>query len=306
MANTIGGGPVHHAGHEIAPGYLVVELLSRGDECDTYDVWSLERFCRCVIKTVRSDVDTPRARGALIREGRLALSLTHPYIVRCYELLRPGAPRPPALVLETLPGETLSYLLEESGVRLPDEQLGYLGRNLCSAVRYLHALGYLHLDIKPGNVICCDGRSKLIDLGLARPPGVSRPGAGTRTFMAPEQARGDALGPAADVWGIGLVLYQAATGHQPFDSEEPSISEGHRTTFTELHSHYPQLVLHAPRIRGRRRLPRPVAEIIDACLSPDPDRRPGTEQLDSAMAILTGEDVDRPGGSWPCRSVAAS
>lgn len=193
------------------------------------------------------------------------------------------------LVLETLTGVTLGHIVDHLEQRLPEQALGHLGRQLCSAVRYLHSQGYLHLDIKPGNIISSGGRALLIDLGVARPPGPCRRGPGTPAYMAPEQIRGGHLGPAADVWGIGLVLYHAATGHQPFDLAGPSGSDGRETATGDLPGRYPQLARRAPRIRARRRLPRPVAEVIDACLSPDPGRRPTLQRLDGTLAILTGE-----------------
>jgi serine/threonine protein kinase len=285
-----GGPPPHPPGHDIAPGYRVVEHMRRGEECDLYDAWSIDRFSRCVIKTLKPDRSTdPHARRHLLREGRLLMRMTHPHIVRAYELLRPRPSQPPMLVLETLPGVTLGYILDELGQRLPQQALGHLGRHLCSAVRYLHSFGHLHLDIKPGNIISSAGRAQLIDLGVARPPGPCRRGPGTPAYMAPEQARGGTLGPATDVWGIGLVLYHAATGHQPFDLPGPSRSDRRATTTGDLERRYPQLTLRAPRIRARRRLPRPVAEVIDACLSPDPHRRPTIEHLDATLAALTEE-----------------
>ncbi|MCW2721333.1 serine/threonine-protein kinase [Pseudonocardia sp.] len=284
------GPPPLPAGAEIAPGYQVIELLIRGNAFDIYDVWSDERFARCVAKTVRPDCPHPgRARRYLVHEGRLALGLTHPHIVRAYELLRPRLPDQPVLVLETLSGVTLGYVLEELEQRLPAEALGHLGRHLCSAVRYLHAHGHVHLDIKPGNIVSSEGRAQLIDLGLARPPGIYPRGPGTPAYMAPEQVLGGYFGPAADVWGLGLVLYYAATGHQPFLRPGRSDPQ-HRTATAELTDHYLQLTHEAPRLRARRRLPREVAEVIDGCLSMEPGGRPALADLDAALALLTGED----------------
>lgn len=291
------GAAPHSPGHEIAPGYRVIAHMRRGKDCDLYDAWSHERFSRCVIKTLTPEQScTPQARRLLLREGRLLLSLTHPHIVRAYELLRPRPPQPPMLVMETLPGVTLDYVIDTLGERLPDEALGHLGRHLCSAVRYLHAHGFLHLDIKPSNIISSAGRAQLIDLGLARPPGPCPRGPGTPAYMAPEQARGGILSATTDTWAIGLVLYHAATGHHPFDIPDPSVpdhsaSQHHRTATADLPGHYPQLARRAPRIRARRRLPRPVADLIDACLSPDPAGRPALDDLDTALTTLT-DDVD--------------
>src|SRR5205823_2228789 len=180
-----------------------------------------ERYCRCFLKTPRPDTaHRPRIRRLVLAEGRLLLGLTHPNLVRAYDLVRSQRGQPPVLVLETLTGATLSYLLHTGRQRLSTPDLAHLGRQLCSATRYLHDKGYLHLDFKPGNIIADAGRARVIDLSLARHPGDCPGGVGTPAFMAPEQVLGGYLGPAADVWGIGLVLFEAATGVQPFDPPE--------------------------------------------------------------------------------------
>ena len=89
-------------GELIARGYRVIELLRRGGAVDVYDAWSEERDCRCVIKALRPDkLSDHSARTALVREGQLLLRLSHPHLVRAYDLVRG---RRPVLVLETLTG----------------------------------------------------------------------------------------------------------------------------------------------------------------------------------------------------------
>ena len=228
-------------------------------------------------------------RHHLAREARLLLSLSHPHLVRAYDYIVPTDGQPPLLVLENLTGATLSYLLDggrERPARLGAADLGHLGQHLCSALRYLHSRDHLHLDVKPSNIIASDGVARLIDLSLARRPGRYAAGIGTPGYMSPEQVCGGHLGPPADVWGIGLVLYQAATGFQPFDLPDSSTSAGSNTcTMARCHA---LLSRPAPKIRARRRLPTEVAEVIDACLRREPDQRPTLERLDAALATLTG------------------
>src|SRR5918992_4301578 len=111
------------------------------------------------------------------------------------------------VVLETLGGATLAALLQD-GPLDPADAL-QLGLQLSSAVRYLHGRGWLHLDLKPSNLIADGGRLKVIDLSIAQRPGRIRAGTGSPDFMAPEQGRGGRVGPPADVWGIGAVLRAA-------------------------------------------------------------------------------------------------
>jgi serine/threonine protein kinase len=292
--------PPHPPGHQLAPGYLVIEHVRRGEDLDCYEAWSAQRYCRCFIKTLRPDAATDAsARRHLNREARLLLSLSHPHLVRAYDYLTRPDGQPPLLVLENLTGATLSYLLDRDSRRpgsgrsakLSAADLSYLGQQLCSALRYLHSRGYLHLDVKPSNIIASQGVARLIDLSLARPPGRCPAGTGTPGYMAPEQLTGGELGPPADVWGIGLVLYEAATATQPFDIPDVSLSTGSTMSRCQALQAHP-----APKIRARRRLPPDVATVIDACLHRDPDQRPTLEVLDAALTTLTGA---QPRGGGP-------
>lgn len=278
----------HEHGHEIASGYRVIAHTRRGSDFDTYDAWSEARYCRCFLKTPRPDrVDDTDALRRLRLEAKLLLSFTHPHLVRAYEFLHALEDQPPVLVTETLTGTTLGYLLD-GGTRLATRDLAYLGQHLCAGLRYMHDQGYLHLDIKPGNIIANEGSARIIDLSLARRPGQHHGGTGTPVAMAPEQIRGGLLGPATDVWGIGLVLYEAATGTQPFDTTETR--ENGDTSNEDTHPYYRQLDIRAPWVRTQRRLPRPLSDAIDRCLEPDPEQRPSLSELTVVLTSVTGED----------------
>jgi serine/threonine protein kinase len=285
--------PAYPPGHLIAPGYRLIEHLRRGEEMDSYEAWSLDRYCRCFVKTPRPDrLDDRTATGYLRREARLLLSLCHPHLVRGYEYVSPTPSQPPVLVCENLTGATLSYILDAEGGRLGLADLSYLGQHVCSALRYLHGRGYLHLDVNPGNIIASYGVTRLIDLSLARRPGRARSGLGTPGYLSPEQATGGRLGPPADVWGVGLVLYAAATGTQPFEIPDPpgtrtGASDPSRTSTRTLEQCRARLAVRPPRVRARRRLPPPVAQVIDACLRPQPEARPNLAELSAALASLT-------------------
>jgi eukaryotic-like serine/threonine-protein kinase len=268
----------------IAARYRLIEHLSRTRRLDTYEVWCAERACSCVVKTLRPDrVDDERARAALLAEGRLLVELAHPHIVRGYELIEEPEP---AVIMETLDGETLAHLVDRNPDGLPAEDVAWLGLHLASALRYLHGSGVLHLDVKPSNVVAEAGRAKLIDLSLARRPGRYRAGLGTWCNLSPEQARGDELGPPADVWGLGTVLYEAATGLSAFDEDDDSwsVEEGPSATWhtgDQLEAGHPQLAGPAPATSG---VPDELAAAIDACLAFDPADRP---TLDEVAAQLT-------------------
>ena len=266
------GVPVKMAGETLAPGYVVTEHLDRSYYLDIYEVWSEERACSCVAKVMRPDRTGDRGvRASLKREGRLLKRLMHPHIVRAYEWIE----RPePAVILETTPGDALDYILYKRG-RLKPKEMGSMGTQLCSAMHYLHRHGLLHLDLNPGNIIPVGGIVKVIDFSIARPPGRGPKGMGTPAYMAPEQIHGKPLSQATDVWGIGAVLFHAATGQAPFDT-----GEDEPTRFLQIDGR-------AAPVRSIRRLPAALTTIIDRCLEPGPERRPGIDELFGILRSLT-------------------
>ncbi|MEU2334133.1 serine/threonine-protein kinase [Streptomyces sp. NPDC006654] len=255
-------------GTEPVPGYEVLAHLTRTGWLDVHDAWSAERYCRCVIKVVRPDRRDERGLGArLLREGRRLREFSHPHLVRGYDVF--GSPEP-LVVLETLTGETLSHLLHRLRRRPSAADVALLGVQLCSAVHYLHGRGLLHLDLKPSNVVVERGHVKVLDLSVARRPGPAPAGLGTRGYRAPEQARDGVLTPAADVWGIGVVLHEAACGT---GSSEPGGSG-------------PRCPARPAPVSSLRRLPRALAAAVDGCLRADPASRPGVAELAAELAAV--------------------
>ena len=132
MSGRKGSRPLRR-GTALAPGYRVV-------------AWSETRRTRCVAKRLRPDcADDASARRRLLAEGRLLRRLSHPHLVRAYEVI--GHPEP-TVVLEPLPGDTLDHLVHEGSGQLPAAAVAGLGRQLASAVAYLHGEGMLHLELK--------------------------------------------------------------------------------------------------------------------------------------------------------------
>ncbi|ROR92089.1 serine/threonine-protein kinase [Nocardioides aurantiacus] len=248
-------------GEQVLPGQVVVALLAHGRRMDTYDARDLDRGCRSVVKVLRADRrHEPRVVAATRREGEVLSSLAHPHLVRCYEVHE----EPPALVLEVLGGATLAALVEDEPLGLADT--AGLGLQLVSVLGYLHRHDWLHLDVKPANVVVDGGRATLIDLSLVGRPGEGRPGAGTRGYLAPEQARGTGLGPATDVWGLAVTLVEALTSDLPHGDEATWDS---RRRLPVLHRRAPR----APRLPAGL-VPADVGDLLLACLRPDPAARP--------------------------------
>ncbi|MCA9879469.1 MAG: serine/threonine protein kinase [Thermomicrobiales bacterium] len=280
------GPPPVPPGAELLPNYRVVGHLRRGRDLDVYDIWSEVRACRVIAKTVRPDrLGEVGVARRLLHEGRLLKRLSHPHIVRAYEV-HPG---PPAVVImETLHGETLAHLSDRVG-RLPARDLAHLGLHLASALHYLHQQGTLHLDLKPGNVIAAHGLARLIDLSLAHPPGRALPGRGTRGYMAPEQVSGSELTPATDVWALGALLFELATGHFACHDDENSTSGNDGDDEPAC--------VPVP-VRTWRRLPRRLGQVIDCCLQDRPDDRPSLPEVSEVLeAFLAEAGAGRPVGS---------
>jgi len=201
-------------------------------------------------------------------------------IVRCFgaEL---GGPRP-QLLLEHLEGPRLSSLIRRYGA-LGREQLAPLAIQLAAAVHYMHAEGWVHLDIKPANVIM-GAPPRLIDLSVARrleaAATIDQP-IGTDSYMAPEQclpAELGPVGPAADVFGLGVTLHRAATGERPFergaadaDSDRPE-------------ERWPQLA--APALPLEADLPAAAAAAIGSCLAFEPAARPTPAAVGEAFEAM--------------------
>jgi len=268
-----GAAEVLQPGETVLPGYRVVSLLAHGRRIDTYDVHSLERDCRCVVKVLRADRrDDERVREAVLLEGSVLVSLTHPHLVRGYEV---HASPVPAMVLETLGGATLAALIDDGPLDVPDT--AQLGLQLVSVLGYLHRQGWLHLDVKPANIVVERGRATLIDLSLVGRPGEGRPGAGTRGYLAPEQALGRDLSAATDVWGLGVTLIEALTGTM-VHGDEATWDSRRRLRFVHRREPAAPERLHD--------LPDAYDELLQGCLARAPGDRPTLDQVRTVLMSL--------------------
>jgi len=264
---------------ELIPGYRAVALLSRGKRLDTWDAYDEQRHVRCVVKILRADRrHEPGLREAVLREGHLATTFAHPHLVRGYDVVDDPAP---ALVLETRPGATLAAVIEDQPLDVPD--LSLLGLQLASVLGYLHRHEWLHLDVKPANIVVDHGAAVLIDLSLAGRPGEGRPGGGTPGYLSPEQARGRGLGPASDVWGLGITLLECLTGELPYGDEAIWDS---RRRWPLLHRRMPKAPADPP-----ADLPPDLRQLLLGCVELDPAARPTLDDVRGVMGSLTGPGV---------------
>ncbi|WP_051966715.1 serine/threonine-protein kinase [Kitasatospora mediocidica] len=180
----------------------------------------------------------------------------------------------PWLATEYVPGPTLNAVVAEHGC-LGTVPVRALGVRLAEALGAIHAAGLVHRDVKPGNILLGPDGPRLIDFGIARGAAVTtltQTGVvlGTPQFMAPEQlqARGR-VGPAADVFALGLVLAFAATGKHPFGQTD-SFGFGFRIVYEE------------PNLEG---IPAELVDLVGRCLAKDPEERPTPEELVTALGL---------------------
>jgi eukaryotic-like serine/threonine-protein kinase len=266
-------------GHEIAPGRTTLKSLGGGNRYEVYLVWDERRFSVMVAKVLRPDlVEEEYALRGLRREMKALESLSHPVLLRAFDAHIEGPH--PHVVVEHLEGPTLRRLIKRNGA-LPVEQTVPLGLHVASVIHYMAEEGWLHLDLKPDNLVM-GTPPRVIDLSLART--VERAKLltdyiGTNAYMPPEQCnpRGD-VGPPADVWGLGATLYHAVSGALPFRRPRSKAVDA------ALEDRFPQLE-DEPR-PWRIPVPGGLAEAILACLEKDPARRPTAAELAGMLQPL--------------------
>src|SRR4051812_39626661 len=230
------------------------------------------------------------AGGRGWREALAAARLAHPAIVALYEA---GADDEAAyLVSELVRGQTLDVLLDEGA--LSDRDVAAVGMALADALTHAHAQGVIHRDVKPANVIVPDEReegdppAKLTDFGVAHVAGgdpLTRTGdvVGTLAYMAPEQAEGRRVTPAADLWALALVIHEGLAGTNPVRADSPA------ATARRLAEPLPSLG------RRRRDLPPALCAAVDKALDPDPARRGTVRELRRALAGARPALGEEPG-----------
>jgi serine/threonine protein phosphatase PrpC len=168
------------------------------------------------------------------REEEIGLQLDHPCILKILPVEKKSRPY---IAMEYLEGQTLSDLLKS--VRpLPEPDAVKIASRICEALEFMHQKGVIHRDLKPQNIMLCnDGSIRIMDFGIARAQGSRRltfvgftPAMGTPDYMAPEQVRGSRGNERTDIYSLGAILYEMATGETPFGGDSAYVIMNARVT----------------------------------------------------------------------------
>src|SRR5688572_5079517 len=193
--------------------YRMVTRLGRGGMGDVWRADDLMLETPVALKLIRSTSQAGRER--LLQEVRLARRVTHPAVVRVFDVGE--ADDEVFFSMELVEGQDLASLLQHAG-RLAPGRVVEIARQLCAGLHAAHTEGVLHRDLKPANVLVDHhGRVRITDFGIAVPTGASGAyAAGTPMYMAPEQRTpGAGLSPQTDLYALGVVLYELVTGQHP-------------------------------------------------------------------------------------------
>jgi DNA-binding beta-propeller fold protein YncE len=214
-------------------GYRLDALIARGGMGVVYRATHLALDRPVALKVIaRHLADDEGFRGRFLRESRLAARLDHPSVVPVYDAREEAGEL--IVAMRLIEGGDLRTRIKVAGPLPPAEAIEVLGQ-VAEALDAAHAAGIVHRDVKPHNILLEGDRAYLTDFGLAKALGDSgvlsgTSVVGTAEYMSPEQWRGEQVGPAADVYSLGCVLYEALTGVVPYarrdDDVEPEMPKG--------------------------------------------------------------------------------
>jgi serine/threonine-protein kinase len=259
----------------IGKRYRLERRLGGGGMAIVYEAWD-ERLDRPVAVKVLADnlAEDADVRRRFLREARLAAQLSHPNVIAVYDAGEHDGR--PYIVMEYGDGETLAEELSRRG-RLPAHEASALAAEVARGLAHAHLAGIVHRDVKPANLIRANGSVKIADFGIAHAlegTRLTEAGTvlGTAAYLAPEQAAGGEVTPAADVYALGAVLYELLAGRPPHTAE----------TLTELLARKREEPI-VPPIAVEPSVSRELDALVMRCLMTEPERRPAAAEVEQAL-----------------------
>ena len=293
------------AGTRLGP-YEIVELLGKGGMGEVYRAHDTRLDRDVAVKVLPAELSGDETyRRRLEREAKTISQLQHPNVCTLHDIGSEGATQ--YLVMEYLEGETLEDRLRKGA--LPVDDVLRIGSEIAEAVGTAHRAGVVHRDLKPGNVMLTKTGTKVLDFGLAREfasPGeavntqaatvaaITGEGTlvGTMPYMAPEQLQGSQADSRTDIWALGCILYETATGERPFGGDTQASLIG------AILKDDPE-----PPSRKQPLTPGRLDWVVKRCLEKDPERR-WQSSRDVAIELESIEDRALPQDERSAESLA--